>query len=231
MRFSHNKRGIVKQLIAGCGLSPSFRIEILNGLLKLGKWLKNNECEVVVESRENLFQYINNEIAKNAPIDYLEFGVYRGQSIRYWIQLNRDQNSRFIGFDSFKGLPEDWNLFTGVHPKGYLDLGGKIPEINDQRVKFIKGYFQVALPGFLKRFNANNRLIINIDADLYSSTLYVLASLNHLMSPGSIIIFGTFSSVTHQFKAFTDFTKSFMRNYKLLVASDPFYSQLAIVIV
>ena len=146
--------------------------------------------------------------------------------MRYWAQLNQHQNSRFFGFDTFEGLPEDWRLFTQILPKGTFDAGGKVPEIDDSRIKFIKGLFQATLPGFLKGFTVNNRLVINCDADLYTSTLYVLASLNYLMVPGSIVIFDELSTVD-EFRAFRDFTQSFMRNYKLLAAADRFYLRVA----
>jgi O-methyltransferase len=225
MKLSQIKKTI-KERFATSGLSPSYRIEVLNLLLELGKWLNDNEFKVTFESRYDLYQYVNNEIAKNAAIDYLEFGVWEGRSIRYWTQLNRDPNSRFFGFDTFEGLPEDWRVLTQVLPKGTFDAGGKIPDIDDQRVKFIEGLFQVTLPDFLKGFTPSNRLIINCDADLYTSTLYVLASLNQFMVPGTIVIFDEFSTV-HEFRAFRDFIQSFMRNYKLLAAAERFHLRVA----
>jgi O-methyltransferase len=216
----------IKERFATSGLSPSHRIEGLNVLLEFGKWLEKNEFKVTFESRYDLYQYLNNAIIKNGPIDYLEFGVWEGQSMRYWAQLNQHQNSRFLGFDTFEGLPGDWKLFTQILPKGTFDAGGKVPEIDDSRIKFIKGLFQTTLPGFLKGFTVNNRLVINCDADLYTSTLYVLASLNYLMVPGSIVIFDELSTVD-EFRAFRDFTQSFMRNYKLLAAAERFYLRVA----
>lgn len=226
MSFSEIRKRI-KERFATSGLSPSYRIELLNLLLEFGRWLAANEFKVTFESRYDLYRYINNEIVQNGPIDYLEFGVAEGGSMRDWVQLNQHEASRFFGFDTFEGLPEDWKVFTQVLPKGSYSAGGKIPEINDPRVKFIKGLFQTSLPEFLKSFSANNRLIINCDADLYTSTLYVLANLNYIIIPGTIVILDEFSTM-HEFKAFRDFTHSFMRNYKLLAAAERFYLRAAI---
>ena len=62
---------------------------------------------------------------KECAIDYLEFGVYRGASIRAWVGLSAHKESRFIGFDSFEGLPERWSGSLGA---GAFDAGGNIPE-------------------------------------------------------------------------------------------------------
>ena len=225
MKASNFKKSI-KERFATCGLGPSYRLEAFNLLLELGKWLENNEFKVVFESRYDLYQYINNDIIKHAPIDYLEFGVWKGASMRHWVGLNQNPTSRFFGFDTFEGLPEDWKLFTTVLPKGTFSAETKIPEINDPRVKFVKGLFQAVLPDFLKSFAVENQLIINCDADLYTSTLYVLASLDQLMTPGTIVIFDEFSTVD-EFRAFRDYAGSFKREYKLLGAAERFYLRVA----
>jgi hypothetical protein len=217
----------VKERLATSGLSPSSRVEILNLVLELGQWLKANPVPVHFESRFDLYRHLNNEFGGNGPIDYLEFGVYQGSAIRFWTELNGHPDSRFFGFDTFEGLPEDWKFFTQVIPRGTWDAGGKPPDIGDTRVRFIKGIFQESLPPFLTTFTPLNPLVINCDADLYSSTLYLLASLNHLLVPGHCVIFDEFSTV-YEFKAFRDFAASFRRSYKLLASADRFCERAAI---
>lgn len=82
------------------------------------------------------------------PIDYLEFGAFRGESLRHWVGLNNKPDSRFFGFDTFAGLPEKWLEFEA----GAFDTGGALPNIADSRVSFIKGIFQDTLYDFLDRF-------------------------------------------------------------------------------
>jgi O-methyltransferase len=90
------------------------------------------------QDREQLYGYTNEKILNAQSIDYLEFGVFKGDSIRSWVNLNKHLQSRFYGFDSFEGLPERWNRFG----KGTADTSGLPPNIHDTRVQFVKGWFQ-----------------------------------------------------------------------------------------
>jgi hypothetical protein len=145
---------------------------------------------------------------KGDAIDYLEFGVYTGSSLRKWIEINQNPHSRFFGFDSFKGLPEAW---TPRLARGAFDAGGKIPQIADDRATIIKGLFQDTLPEFVKSFSPRSRLVIHNDSDLYSSTLYALTMLNHLFGAKTIIIFDEFSSALHEFRAWNDYLAAYKR--------------------
>lgn len=218
----------IKKQIATLGVSPSFRLETFNYLLIFGEWLKEHATANNFETGYALYQYLNHEIIGDAAIDYLEFGVYNGYSFKTWLALHSHPNSRFFGFDSFEGLPEDWQMFSQVLPKGTFDMGGTPPVVKDARATFIKGIFQESLPRFLKHFTPQNRLFIHCDADLYSSTLYVLTTLHPILAPGTILLFDQFSSVTHEFRAFRDYTQAFMRTYKVLGACEPFYAKVAI---
>lgn len=161
--------------------------------------------------RFGLYQYVASLI--QGPIDYLEFGVWQGAATDEWRKLNTDPESRFVGFDTFEGLPEDWEA---NHPKGTFDTGGAIPKIDDPRVSFVKGLFQDTLRDFLKTFEPRNRLVVNVDCDLYSATLFVLGTLDRYFKPGTIIIFDDFYSMNHETKAFIDYDRSFGRKWRAL---------------
>src|SRR5277367_3439257 len=51
---------------------------------------------------------IEQEGLNQRPVNYLEFGVYRGESMRSWLASLSRPDSRFAGFDTFTGLPERW---------------------------------------------------------------------------------------------------------------------------
>jgi O-methyltransferase len=157
--------------------------------------------------RIDFYAYLNELLA--CPIDYLEFGVWKGESISNWSSLNQCLNSRFFGFDTFEGLPEDW---TALLRRGAFSTDGKIPNSNDERIRFVSGLFQKSLRPFLKEFAPWNRLVVHIDSDLYSSALFALSSLDGLLVPGSIVIFDEFYDLQNEFAAWLDYSRSFYRD-------------------
>lgn len=109
-------------------------------------------------------------------ITYVEFGVYGGDSIKFFSAQNKAPSSIFIGLDSFEGLPEDW----GHVKKGSFDMKGAVPRIDDTRVKFIKGWFQNTWTDLVGVLPDDGDLIVHYDADLYSSTLFALTKIDSL---------------------------------------------------
>lgn len=176
------------------------------------------------DNRDELYQYVNQAVLKGEAIDYMEFGVWQGASLKRWCELNPNPKSRFYGFDSFEGLPEYWNRKT---VKGAFDLQGVMPEIGDKRAQLVKGWFQESLPPFLANFRPQSRLVIHIDSDLYSSALFVLTSLHSLAKPGTILIFDQFQDSEHEFSAFVDYTTSYYREWNALGTTKR-YLQVAI---
>ena len=191
----------------------SFTVENLNSNPLLKKLMDENSACHNFKDRSEHFRYVSDEIVKKNPIDYLEFGVYKGDSIREWIGLNQDAGSMFFGFDTFTGLPDDW---TYTVKKGEFDLGGDPPTINDRRVILVKGLFQDTLRPFLKDYVRRYRMVIHLDADLFSSTLYVLSQLDYLLNEGDILMFDEFSSITGEFKAFSVYKEAFKRELRMV---------------
>ncbi len=162
---------------------------------------------------------IKNESLSNTVINYLEFGVADGHSFRWFVQQNSNPLSKFYGFDTFTGLPEDF----GVYKKGKFNTNNKVPEISDERVNFYQGLFQQTVPGFLLDLNNKNRNVIMLDADLYSATLYALSSLAPFLKKDDIIFFDEFAVPTHEFKAYHDFMQAYYLEFELIGAANNFY--------
>lgn len=162
---------------------------------------------------------IAQENVADTPVNYLEFGVAQGHSIRWFTEQNHHPDSQFHGFDTFTGLPEDW----GPYKKGYFDNKNEVPVIDDPRVIFHQGLFQQTLPGFVESFPAGRRNILFMDADLYSATLYTLTTLAPFLKKGDLIFFDEFAVPTHEFRAYLDFVQSNYVNLQLLGATNNYY--------
>ena len=113
-------------------------------------------------------------------------------------------------------LPEDWHKFSETVKERAFDAGGAVPKVADKRVSFYKGLFQETLPSFLKDYSGERSLIIHIDCDLYSASLYVLTQIDQIAKPGTIIIFDEFPDLLHEFRALEDYCAAYMRNYDVL---------------
>lgn len=100
----------------------------------------------------------------------LEFGVFQGGSLN----LISKYCKKLVGFDSFDGLPDEWNIGHKVVHKGTFKC--KIPKINDNTTLEV-GLFQSTLVPFLQN-NPNISIdMIHFDMDIYSAAYFVFDTL------------------------------------------------------
>ncbi len=189
----------------------------LGYLVATSAFFKKNK-DVFNSSKKSLYNYLASDYQLGEiEMTYLEFGVYKGSTFEYWLHQNSNPNSIFTGFDTFSGLPEDW----GHIPKGHFDTRGNMPHFDDQRYQFKKGLFSESLPPFIlsNQDLLKKKLVIHLDADLYSSTLFVLVSLSSYIKQGDVLIFDEFFSVLNastEFRAFMDFLTINPLKYKVI---------------
>ena len=201
----------------GARCSPS-HIRNLNAALnylEVGRWLKSNgfDSSPRYPTREALYAALGARVAAERVL-YLEFGVYEGNSMRTWSRLLTNPQSSLHGFDSFEGLPEAWDA---DRPKGTFDVGGRLPSFDDARVELHRGWFEETLPAFA--LPAHERLVLNMDADLYSSTRFVLDTLRANIDRGTIIVFDEFCDRQHELRAFADFLTETGMTFRFLGAT------------
>jgi O-methyltransferase len=160
--------------------------------------------------REDIWRVVLNEVeAKKNRILFLEFGVFEGASFRFFSKEIIHPASRLIGFDTFIGLPEDW----GHRLKGTYSAAGITPDIDDRRASFIVGLFQDTFPS-LQISDANfDSVVVHLDADLYSSTLFVLTECWRRFSK-VYVIFDEF--VGDEARALYNFSQAFQCDVKFL---------------
>ncbi|HSZ86156.1 MAG TPA: class I SAM-dependent methyltransferase [Puia sp.] len=174
--------------------------------------------------RNKGFEIVLNKfnLQEENPIIYLEFGVAGGTSFRWWITNTKNADSKFYGFDTFEGLPEKWGVF---YKKG--DMKYEMMDLNDNRHLFIKGIFQETFLNFinenLEELKSGKRKIIHLDADLFSSTLFILSQIYPYLKKGDILIFDEFSVANHEFFAAEIFQKCFYIKLEPVSAINNFY--------
>jgi O-methyltransferase len=205
-----NKRRLAARVIR----RPLYALDWLNYSARYSQELETiQKSAEIVDDRFELHEYIH-QVIGNTAIDYLEFGVWQGKTFKKWLNMNSSPGSRFFGFDSFEGLPEDWEK---GQPKGTFSVAGDLPKLADTRSEFVVGWFQDTLYEFLKRYPLQRQLVVHIDCDLYSSTMFVLAALDRHLPKHSILIFDDYSSLTHEFAAWLDYRRSFGRKWDTIV--------------
>lgn len=210
-------------------------IAFLSSLTSLSAWVGKNKkhsfndfptSKVVYNKRFDLFSYIiESQNLINEPLEYFEFGVATGDSFRWWMNALKHPDSRFYGFDTFTGLPEAWGHFK----KGDLSNGNEIPAIEGNRHQFFQGLFQQTLFPFVREHTFGKRKLIHLDADLFTSTYYVLNILGPYIQEGDILFFDEFNVPMHEFKAFKDWTEAHYIQYRVLGSVNNYY-QTAIII-
>ena len=141
----------------------------------------------------------------------LEFGVYNGKSIRNIASI---VNTEVHGFDSFEGIPENWN----DEPSGSYSANGELPVV-PSNVTLHQGWFEDTLPKFIKE-NSGPIRFMNIDCDLYSSTKTIFDLLGLQVVPGTVIVFDEFigykSWKDDEFKAFQEAVDQYQWRYEIL---------------
>lgn len=228
-------RGKLKGFFFVAGLHnliPAKLLSFISQMAALSSWIKKHRNTAFSDfysykfdyaRRYKLYRHLIETEKLNDAIDYIEFGVSKGDSIKWWVENITDPRAKFYGFDTFTGLPEDWGSFK----KGDMANNNKPPDLKDDRCRFYQGLFQQTLPLFIHSCSPNARKVIHMDADLYSSTLYALTTVSPLLKKGDLIIFDEFNVPMHEFKAFTEWTESYYIKYEVLGAVNNFY-QVAI---
>ena len=185
--------------------------------MKLGRWIIENDFSTKwrVPNRNAVFAVVGEQVCDKQVL-YLEFGVYKGTSIRYWSNMLKHPEAKLHGFDSFVGLPDDFDIGVGPLTKGSYDVNGTAPEVQDPRVRFFKGWFNEVLPTY--QLPEHEVLVIMMDADLYSSTIYVLRHLRPFIKPGTFIYFDDLNHRDHDPRAFVEFIKESGLRFRLVCA-------------
>ena len=204
----------------GAHIAPQrlHQLQMVVNYMQLGRWMRDNQFRVNlrVRDRSAVFDAVAKRISDKQVL-YLEFGVFKGASMRYWSNSLKHPETQLHGFDSFEGLPEDFDNDGGPYVKGTFDLQGALPHIDDSRVRLFQGWFDKVLPNY--EVSEHEVLVLVMDADLYSSTIYVLRHLRQYIKPGTFIYFDDMSRPDHEPRAFFEFMRESAAKF-LVVCAD-----------
>lgn len=176
---------------------------------------------------DNVQACIEDVLENNVPGDLCEAGVWRGGAtifMRAVLRVHGIEDRNVWVADSFEGMPTPNTEKCGAD-KGY-DLSGceylrvTLEDVKanferfglfDERVKFLKGWFQDTLP------NApiDRLAVLRIDCDLYESTMDVLSSLYARVSKGGYVIIDDYYSWPPCRQAVDDFRRNISVSPKL----------------
>ena len=137
-----------------------------------------HKAEYVPSIKKHLLHAVDHVTVDGA---WCEFGVREGRSLNWLIDYK--PNQPIHGFDSWQGLPEDWDHGTGI----VESMACNPPKVPGH-VRLHEGWFHATTP----KFEANTVGFLHMDADIYSSTKYVLFELNNKIVPGTVIVFDEF---------------------------------------
>jgi hypothetical protein len=149
--------------------------------------------------------------------DYLEFGVYRGDSFAVAYRAFQRERARraaffeeslehhpavqtrprFFAFDSFAGLPEgpaarqrDYAVGAYACPQDKFSQNIARMGVNLKDVVLVPGFYDRSLTHEMQEQHELRRAaVVMIDCDLYESTVPVLNFLTNILNQGTILIF------------------------------------------
>jgi O-methyltransferase len=138
---------------------------------------------------------------------YYEFGMFKGFSFWFAEQIAReytDLNFRFLGFDSFEGLPQpQLEVEAQVFRKG--DFRGTYEAVTENlrrwkadfsRIQLYKGFYS---DRFFEQLREKEQFppvsICLIDVDLYDSCVPVLEFIKEYLVEGSILLFDDYNQL------------------------------------
>jgi hypothetical protein len=173
---------------------PQVRYSYLPALLDLTAY---NRKEQILYT---CLEYADLAVVKG---DYLEFGVWKGGSITAAYHLSRCFQSlsqmRFYGFDSFQGIPsltvnkkEARDFLPGSFSAELEEVRDNLKRagVNMTRVELVSGWYKDTLTKKTREaLPLRNAAVVNVDCDVYESTVQVLAFIEPYLADGSIVIF------------------------------------------
>lgn len=137
----------------------------------------------------------------------MEFGVFEGVTLRH-IAKEIGPSRRVTGFDTFKGLPDDWGrlLEKGTFATDVPSLEGF------SNAALEVGRIEDTLPALLAR-DGQPVSMVHIDCPYYAINIFILEQVLPRMPEGSVVVFDEYygypSFKDHEFRAWAEIRARF----------------------
>ena len=137
----------------------------------------------------NMRMIVNEIIDNNIPGDIVEFGTYQGLGLLMLAQLfAKDITSRkFIGIDSFEGLPVNSTIWrqgqlTASYDVARTNIDNLFPNNSNLSYELIQGWFKEQHVAHSIYQHCPSVSLVHFDADLGISTTEALAVIDHYLT-------------------------------------------------
>ncbi len=127
----------------------------------------------------------------NVPGDFIEIGVFRGDSFQHIVRCAKTLKRQAHAFDSFYGMNEPGANDGKYYPKGKLSVGGVSNFQKEMRERDIETKDYKCWPGFIPTcFEGFDKpvALAFVDVDQYLPTKVALAWVWPRLSSGGILI-------------------------------------------
>ncbi len=157
--------------------------------------------------------------------DYLEFGVFKGASLLHAQKLADTMKlgqMRFIGFDSFQGLPPEPNQLKEMFYEGQYSCGEDQVRTwlsqhgaDWKRLMLVPGFYDQTLTERTKKeLGVTKCAVAMLDCDIYSSTKSALTWIDDVIGPGSIVILDDWDAYGDDERSWLDGQRRAMKEHQ-----------------
>lgn len=168
------------------------------------KVIKESKAKIIVNEGYQLAQAVI--ATRHIEGDIAEVGVYTGGSAKI-ISHYRKKRKKLYLFDTWEGLPQPSKKDSDTLRRGVFKISldrVRAYFTNEENVYFHRGLF----PSETGRFVKNKHFsFVNLDADLYDSTLDSLRFFYPRLNKGAILISHDYSLFIGVYNAFNEFFK------------------------
>jgi hypothetical protein len=184
----------------------------------IGKdWPQDAETMIGMLRLDCIQECVETVLREQVPGDFLEAGVWRGGATIFMKSIlaayGVDDRRVWVA-DSFRGLPppdevnfpqdipEDLSSFDELAvSQDQVKANFARYDLLDDQVRFLEGWFKDTLP----TAPVDALAVLRLDGDYYESTIQILESLYHKVSPGGFVIVDDYGCIEACRQAVTDF--------------------------